>query len=94
MKVPSDQSVVSRSEEKFEGKPGNGSPKPDMIEDAGRVLSFENHWIVVIMDNLPCKIEGEKADVVEETEGSSLQCVMTSKADTTVVLDHGMYSKG
>ena len=50
MQVPSDQSIVSRSEETFEGKPGNGSSKPNMIENVGPVLSFENdiirgHWI-------------------------------------------------
>jgi len=50
VQIPLDQSFVSRSIEKSEGKPGNRSPKPDMIEDAGLVLSFENnincgHWI-------------------------------------------------
>jgi len=49
VQVPSDQSLVSRSEEKSEGKPGNGSPEPGMIEDVGRVLSFEKYIIVVII---------------------------------------------
>jgi hypothetical protein len=49
VQIPLDQSLVSRSIEKSEGKPGNRSPKPDVIEDA-LVLSFENnincgHWI-------------------------------------------------
>ncbi len=48
VQVPPDQSLVSRSVEKSEGKPGNGSPEPDMIENAGPVLSFENYGIVVI----------------------------------------------
>ena len=48
MQVPSDQSIVSGSEEKFEGKPGDGSPKPNMIENVGPVLSFEKVIIVVI----------------------------------------------
>jgi len=47
VKVPSDQSIVSGSEEKFEGKPGNGSSKPNMIENVGPVLSFEKVIIVV-----------------------------------------------
>jgi len=47
VKVPPDQSIVSRSEEKPEGKPGNGSPEPGMIEIAGPVLSFEKIFIVV-----------------------------------------------
>ena len=50
VQIPLDQSLVSRSIEKSEGKPGNRSPKPDMIENVGLVLSFENnincgHWI-------------------------------------------------
>jgi len=35
-----------------------------------------------------------KADVLYMMEGSSPLSAMTSKADTTVVLDQGMYSKG
>ena len=50
VQIPFDQSLVSRSIEKSEGKPGNRSPKPDVIENVGLVLSFENninrgHWI-------------------------------------------------
>ncbi len=50
VQIPLDQSLVSGSIEKSEGKPGNRSPKPDVIEDVGLVLSFENnincgHWI-------------------------------------------------
>ena len=50
MQVPPGQSLVSRPEEKSEGKPGNGSPKPDMIESAGPVLNLRKyyycgHWI-------------------------------------------------
>ncbi len=50
VQIPLDQSLVSRSIEKSEGKPGNRSPKPDVIENVGLVLSFENnincgHWI-------------------------------------------------
>ncbi len=47
-KFPSDQSLASRSAEKFEGKPGNGSPKPDGIKNAGSVLSPEICIVVVI----------------------------------------------
>jgi len=50
VEVPLDKSLVSRSIGKSEGKPGNGSPEPDVIENVGPVLSFENninrgHWI-------------------------------------------------
>jgi hypothetical protein len=94
MQVPPDQSIVSRSEEKSEGKPGNGSPEPDMIEDIGPVLSFRKiyccgHWII----SNPIGRRG-KADVLVITEGSSPLRVMTSVMDTTVVVDQGMYSKG
>jgi len=43
VQIPFDQSLVSRSIEKSEGKPGNRSPKPDVIENVGIVLSFENN---------------------------------------------------
>ena len=94
MQVPSGQSIVSGSEETFEGKPGNGSPKPNMIENVGPVLSFENdiirgHWI----NFSPKRVRGN-ADVLTITEGSSPLHVMTSSEDTTVVVDQGMYSKG
>jgi hypothetical protein len=47
VKVPSEQSLASSSEAKPGGKPCKGSPKPDMSEIAGPVLSFENVIIVV-----------------------------------------------
>jgi hypothetical protein len=47
MQIPPDQSIVSRSVKKSEGKPGNRSPEPDMIESVGPVLSSEKINIVV-----------------------------------------------
>jgi len=41
VEVPLDQSIVSRSIGRSEGKPGNGSPEPDWIKNAGPVLSLE-----------------------------------------------------
>jgi len=48
---------------KSEGKPGNGSPKPDRIKDAGSVLSPEKCIVVDRKDNL-CTCEG-KADALD-----------------------------
>jgi len=45
VQIPFDQSLVGRSIETFEGKPGNESPKPDVIENVGPVLSFENNGL-------------------------------------------------
>ena len=59
---------------KSEGKPGNGSPKPDRIKDAGSVLSPEKCIVVDRKDNL-CTCEG-KADALEAAEGRRLEGVM------------------
>ncbi|RZB33790.1 MAG: hypothetical protein SRB2_03687 [Desulfobacteraceae bacterium Eth-SRB2] len=59
---------------KSEGKPGNGSPKPDRIKDAGSVLSPEKCIVVDCKDNL-CTCEG-KADALDAAEGRRLEGVM------------------
>jgi hypothetical protein len=41
VKVPSDESVTGRSVAKSEGKPGNGSPKPDGVRIQAVSLSPE-----------------------------------------------------
>ena len=93
MQIPSDQSTVSRSEEKSVGKPGNGNPEPDRIESVGPVLNFEKKYLWSL-DKLLSLKTGGKADVFQPTEGSSPPSAMASKEDTTVGLDQGMYSKG
>jgi hypothetical protein len=93
VQVPSDQSIVRRSVEKSEGKTGNGNPEPDMIENVGPVLNFENKYLWSL-DKLLSLKTGGKADVFQPTEGSSPSSAMASKGGTTVVLDQGMHSKG
>ena len=46
IQFPSGQRLTIRPAEKSEGKPGNGSPKPDGIEGAGSVLSSEIYIVV------------------------------------------------
>ena len=76
---------------KSEGKPSNGSPKPDGIKSAGSALSPEIIIVVVVRITLR---SSRNADVVDPTEGSSPKCDMVSVQDSTGVLDQGMYSQG
>ena len=77
---------------KSEGKPGNGSPKPDGIKGAGSVLSPE---ICIVVDHrITSGSFGGKADSLNLLEGSSPGHAKASVQDSTGVLDQGMYSQG
>jgi hypothetical protein len=77
IQFPSGQRLTTRPAVKSEGKPGNGSPKPDGIEGAGSVLSSEI-CIVVDREDILRISSGGKADSFLVLEGSSPECAMVS----------------
>ena len=76
IQFPSGQRLTIRPPEKSEGKPGNGSPKPNGIEGAGSVLCSEICIVVDREDSL--LIFRGKADSFNMLGGSSPECAMAS----------------